>query len=160
MKTAVKWIHFKRFYLFLAKASPTEIEIKAVSEKINTDNIDADKNTVISLTNVNHPINRMKLNRHMSMPGADYENTVNLTLEGYLLTVHGIGHKSHKKGQRVKSKSESRAPNANAKSEFDKELGVVSLAMPEDDRNSIDSNTKSIGSRTIWISNSSIFHNK
>jgi len=85
----------------------------------------------------------------MSMPGADYENTVNLTLEGYLLTVHGIGHKSHKKGQRVKSKSESRAPNANAKSEFDKELGVVSLAMPEDDRNSIDSNTKSIGSRTI-----------
>lgn len=133
----------------LTKASPTEIELKAVTDNVqNAENSEKNKNTVLSLTNSNHPINRMNL-RQFSAPGADNENTVNLTLEGYLLTVGPYmgGHRGHQKktSQRKKTMSECQPSKLNKADKFTDGGAILAMPEPDSDQNSIKSNTKSVG---------------
>lgn len=136
--------------MFIAKPSPTEVEMKAVAGNLEVAaNTEKNKDTVISLSHVDHPINRMKL-RQFSSPAADYENTVNLTLEGYLQTVGPyMGHRGareKKTSQRKKTMSECQPPKIGKADAYTMDGGAM-LAEPEPDsnQNSITSTTKSIG---------------
>lgn len=130
----------------IKKSKPIEMELQGMNKNNESTIILENKANALSISNENHPLNkhirRQKLSQSMSV---DNENTVNLTLEGYL---HTFGPLTSKTRKSVKTESFIVKPLADEVQAKDELVERAILAVPESDssnQNTITSQNKSIG---------------